>query len=66
MDIMDIRDIMEVMDILDIMDIIDIMDIMDIMILTACLAMAGAVLALVKVHLKFEAQALWIKIQGFS
>ena len=49
-DIMEIRDIMAVMnimDIMDIMDIIDIMDIMDIMIITAWLAMAGAVSALV-------------------
>ena len=43
MDIMDIRDIMEVMEIMDIMDIMDIIDIMDIMIITAWLAMAGAV-----------------------
>ena len=50
MDIMDIRYIMEVMDIMDIMDIMDTMDIMnimDIMIITAWLAMAGAVSALV-------------------
>ena len=45
MDIMDIRDILYVMDILDIMDIMGIMDIIDIMIITAWLAMAGAVLA---------------------
>ena len=48
MDILDIRYIIEVMDIMDIIDIIDIMDIMDIMIITAGLAMAGAVSALVK------------------
>ena len=47
MDIMDIMDIMDVMDIMDIMDIMDVMDIMDIMIITAWLAMAGAVSALV-------------------
>ena len=46
-DIMDIRDIMEVIEIMDIMDIMDIMNIMDIMIITAWLAMAGAVSALV-------------------
>ena len=40
-------DIMDSMDIMDIMDSMDIMDIMDIMIITAWLAMAGAVLALV-------------------
>ena len=47
MDIMDIRDIMDIMDIMDILDILDIMDIMDIMIITAWMAMAGAVSALV-------------------
>ena len=50
MDIMDIRDIMEVMEIMDIMNIMDIMDIMDIIIITAWLAMAGAVSALVFVR----------------
>ena len=45
MDIMDIMGIMEVMDIMNFMNIMDIMDIMDIMIITAWLAMAGAVSA---------------------
>ena len=43
MDIMDIRDIMNIMDIMDIMDIMYIV----IMIITAWMAMAGAVSALV-------------------
>ena len=50
MDIMDIRDIMDIMDIMvimDIMDIMDMMDMMDIIIITAWMAMAGAVSALV-------------------
>ena len=37
---------MDIMDIMDIMEIMDIMDIMDIMIITAWMAMAGAVSAL--------------------
>ena len=49
MNIMNIRDNMEFMDIMDIMDILDIIDIMDniFMIITAWLAMADAVSALV-------------------
>ena len=53
MDIMDSMDIIEIMDIFDIMDIMDGMDIMDtmynmdIMNITAWMALAGAVLALV-------------------
>ena len=49
MDNMDILDIMDIMDIMDIKNIMNIMDIMDIviMIITAWMAMAGAVSALV-------------------
>ena len=49
MDNMDILDIMDIMDIMDIKNIMDIMDIMDIviMIITAWMAMADAVSALV-------------------
>ena len=47
MDIMYIMDIRDIMDITDIMEIMDIMDIIEIMIITAWMAMAGAVLALV-------------------
>ena len=47
MDIMDIMEIRDIMEIMDIMDIMDIMGMMDIMIITAWMAMAGAVLALV-------------------
>ena len=46
-DIIDIMDSMNIMDIMDSMDIMDIKDIMDIMIITAWMAMAGAVSALV-------------------
>ena len=45
MNIMDILDIRDIMDIIDIMNIMDIMDIIDIMIITAWMAMAGAVSA---------------------
>ena len=45
MDIMEIMDIRDILDIMVIMDILDIMDIMDIMIISAWMAMAGAVSA---------------------
>ena len=44
-------DIMDIMDIIDIMDIMDFMDMMNIMIITAWIAMAGAVLALVVIQI---------------
>ena len=50
MDSMDIMEIMEInvnMDIFDIMDIRDIMDIIDTVIITAWMAMAGAVSVLI-------------------
>ena len=47
MDIMDIMDIREIMDNMDMMDIMDFIEIIDLMIITAWMAMAGAVLALV-------------------
>ena len=69
MDIMDIREIMEVMDIMNIMDIMDIIDIMDIMIITAWLAMAGAVSALVVlpawIQYNIGLQLLWSDMQSY-
>ena len=63
MDIVDIRDIMEVMEIMDIMDIMNILDIMDIMIITAWLAMAGAVSALVIWKVSFFSKKLhWVSL----
>ena len=52
MDVMDIMDIRDIIDIKDIMVIMDIMVMMDIIIITAWMAMAGAVLTLVA----FDAQ----------
>ena len=42
-----LMDIMDIMDIMDSMDIMDVTDIMNFMKITAWMAMAGAVLALV-------------------
>ena len=47
MDIMDFITIMDIRDIMDIMDIMNIFDIIDIMIITAWMAMPGAVSAIV-------------------
>ena len=63
MDILNIRYIIEVMDNMDIIDIIDIIDILDIMIITAGLAMTGAVSAILKcVH----SWGIWKELRLFT
>ena len=66
MDIIDIMDIRDIMDIMDIMDFMDIMDMMDIMIITAWMAMAGAISALVHLDEQLEENITKYKLLGIK
>ena len=63
---MDIKDIMNIMDNMDIIDIMDIMDMIDIMIITAWMAMAGAVSALVHLDEQLEENITKYKLLGIK
>ena len=62
----DIIDIMDITDIMDIRDIMDIMDIMDILIITAWMAMAGAVSALIFYIFNEHPLAFYIGLQKWG